>query len=1110
MINVTSGQLVFNATGRRLNELVRDALDKAASTIAQMYGMGHIDLETVTTKTHKRLGYVKYIRLCTLSKRGAKFDQAYVQLAFDAYTRPHLDLDEEHFYRLTLAEPHGPYPYRKDHAETVQVGLGFLLIALHSNGAVTLPYSFNWPFPKQSDKTRIEFAHLIGSELIQLVRSVGDKDSPNASALDAVTTHVRRQTWFLSNGTKLLLATGWNKPEDVNIEDLLAIKDANDRTDFTRCGRSNGFRALVDVLERRYGDRVSISVRAWDEAMRSKERLLDGTARLLKAQPSLEETVEAFDLRPSDALPERLSRVSALPGLALDFQALSKTWLTIEIAYLRKLRRETTKEHFRAIGHWNLYLFFYLPYWFDQHSDTPLKFPRTPSDLVASVFVSSLVPLGHEVPLTFIEFIEKYALQRQWGNENLYMQLKNLEQFFAFIERHKSEIEGCQDFAQPLSKLDMPTVSRSAGTNKRPIPRRIFAFYVAYVETLVTYAQVVLNRILAGDIAGEALEDFVPQRRVIDTMKVADVVGFVPTVFFRGKLLRLNFIPNCLDLDTFKLKDGRTLRIPQPHSLHHVLVAIYTGIRNNHIQWLDARTFDSKVHPDEIEFTKLWVNTDKVKKKGWEAHVNMRVVEVLRMQARWRELIDCDAFSHEVHYQRNPKTKWPPILPLFANQVDGHPHPDKRYATTWNFILMGVQGIVRELDVGSVPTLCELLPLDVPYDAPDKTARLNRYRDSTDAFVALEPKGDITPHSARVGVVSHLINVLPADIIGKYVTGQHESVVYHYVHLDEDEMVAAQQRQAVDLQVRAYGKDLADLTANGPVRANPRFVKADGVNSRFSQALKQDLDETLASYGCVSLTLNEGGRTGIDVLKETRGAHAAFNKTELCPFGNICPPDVLKQLRGIGRCAMCPYAVRSVDHLPAVQARARQTKEHLESTEAKLDAGDVGERYTDAEQQQLEAERQRLADEVVAWKLVSEVLEVQRRRIELGQDTRRWVVPKPEVIEKALRRLPAPSNEAAYVLARLGESVAYPMYDSPEVRARFDLLRRQLLANVGNVREALTSPTPPDVASQCVGLLKAVVEAHGLTYDRVVTLLSSNGHLDTLPAPQATLLLEEA
>lgn len=1106
MINVTRESIVFNTTGVDLDRKIRSALDTAANALVRHYKAESVDLTTVTTKTHAGLAYVKFIRLCTLVKRDVMFDESYVLEAFKASNSIRDSLTEDAFYRLTLADSEGAHAYRPSYRRTVQFGIGFFLIALHTSGAVTLPFAFVWPTAKNNDKTRVEIAHLVASELIQLVRSVGNENCPHADALESVTTHYRRRTWFLSNGTKLLLALGWNRPEDVNLDDLLKVKDANDATDFTRRVTSMCYRPLVDVLERRYGSEVAVSVRAWDAALRSKERIENKTVRVLNSD-NIGVNPEVYSMRPSDAFPERLSRLSSLPGLADDFEAMRSTWLELQTTYFRKLRRENPKEHFRAAGYLNLYLFFYLPYWFDEHRDTRLKYPSKPEELLAGVYISRLVKQDFAVPLSFLEFLEKYGEHHGWAPITRYVALKALEQFFDFLERNAKELPGCHNFVQPLSKHDFPPIARSGGTNKRPVPRRLFAFYVAYVEALLGYTHVVLERVLAGDIAGDDLLIFGPKRNVIDTVRAADLVGYVPMVFFRGKTHRLQFIPNCMDLDTFKLKDGRTLRIPQPHGLHHVLVAIYTGIRNQHIQWLDARTFDSKVHPDDVEMTKLLVNTDKVKTNAWEPHVNMRVIEVLRAQYRWRSLIDCPGFNQGVYYERNPKTKWPRIQPLFAVEEDGYPHPDTRYAAVWSSILMGVQGMIPEIDCGRVQPLFDLLPTDVPYDASDRRALLNRHRDSPARQINLLPKSDITPHSARVGVVSNLITVLPAEFIGKYVTGQHTGVVYHYVHIDEDDMRAAQEQQSVSLQVRAYGKEFDTLVAN-PQRQNPHFIKPDGVNSNFSRAMQQNMDETIVSYGCVALSLREDGKNGIDVLRETRGANAAFSKTEVCPFGNQCPPDVLKDLRGIGRCGMCPYAVRSIDHLPAVVAKVKQLAEQLEAIEYRLDAEDIEARYTEAEQQQLEAERQRIGDELVAWKLASEVLEMQRRLIESGQDSRRWVVAKPEIIELALRRLAVPTDDTAYVLARLAESIAYPTFDSPEIKARFDLLRRQLLANVGNIRAALTSAQPPDVAAQCAGLLRAVVDANGLDYSRLVALLATDKHMQALPESRATLLLE--
>lgn len=1102
MINISEGELVFNSSGADLDQMVRIALDKAATAIVKEYDAESIELESVTTKTNLRLAYVKYVRLYTLAKPEVVFDESYVLEAFEAKSTARFHLEEDRFYRLTLADPNSKHYYRPSYRASIGLGLGFFLVALHSLGAVTLPFSFNFPIFRDEDHNRHRVTPHIASELICLVRSVGDKSSPYAAALRSVMTLDSRRAWFKSVGTKLVLALGWHRAEDVNLKDLLDIKHANDGTNFSRMG----FRVLVEVLERHYGDKAPISVRDWDAALRANRNSLRDRSAPMNGTDEGDPAAVVYAMRPSDATPSRLSKVDALPGLTIDFVSLRREWIALELLYLRKLRLERPQDSVRSLGYFNLYLFFYLPYWFDKNTDTQLFFPSTPSKLIAGIFISELIQKEYPTPLTYLDFIRKYGSQRSWTPGYSNISLKGLENFFEFLERNSRELPGCESFVSPLAKHDYLMAGRSSGTNKRPVPRRIFSFYVAYVELLLTYYHVVLARVLAGEISGKRLQAFSPLRNVIDTIAVADMVGYVPMVFFRGKAHCLRFIPNCTDLGTFDLKDGRTLRIPQLHGLHHVLVAIYTGLRNQHIQWLDARTFDSCVHPDDVEVSKLFVNTDKVKTKSWTPYVNIRVIEILREQRRWRDLIDCDGFNREVAYEGNSESKWPPIQPLFAAEENGYPHPDSRYTSIWSSILMGVQGMLREIDCGHISPLLALLPSDVPYHASDRRALLDRYKDSNAKKVVLLPKSEITPHSARVGVVSHLITVLPAEIIGKHVTGQHTSVVYHYVHIDEDDMREAQERQAVSLQILAYGKEFDEMVAN-PGRPSTHFIKPDSVNSNLSGAMRQDMDAAIASYGCVTLSLREDGKNGIDVLRETRGVNAAFNKTEICPFGNHCPPDVLRDLRGIGRCGMCSYAVRSIDHLPPVVAKVKQCAEQLESIEQKLDALDLEERYSVAEQQQLEAERQRIGDDLVAWQLSSEVLEAQRRVVESGQDTRRWVVAKPEIIEQALKRLTVPSSDTAYVLARLAESVAYPTFDSPEIKARFDLLRRQLLANVGDIRAALTSTQPTDVATQCAGLLRSVVDANGLDYCRVLSLLTTDEHLQAIPESRSPMLL---
>jgi hypothetical protein len=1086
LLNLTSDQIVYNSSGDALDAQIRDALRKSAqSWIEYKNGQG-TNLEDVSASSRhgSNLAYSKFILLCTL-RQPAPFDEAYVRAVYEAYKMPRYSIPKPLFDIVTRSDGAEGLSYLPTYARAIGGGLGIFLLTLHASGAITLPFGFPWPGNSRDNDP----STLLNFELLRFLRSIGCQGEYE-HLFDSILTDEGRKNVFRSYGTKLLLATGWKKPADVRLDDLVQLRQAAFRERFMKNPSLLPFKNFVEVFAGRFGSEVALSPLAWrTRAKESSPIEMDVDALTL---------TELVEMYPSDACPDRLAKMQRLPGLDLRLQDLCSEWVRLETLHLEMRKVESNKDRSRALGYLNLYLFFYLPYWLSSRPESTIAFPTIPRALIATIFVSRLIPQKFPTPMTFCEFLDHYARHRRWAVTGRYNVLKNVEGFFDYLELIGDDLPSCKGFRQPLSRHDFPVVGRPRGTAKRPVPRRLFRTYVSYVESLRAYLEVLLDKTLSGDISQHQLGAyFGNHRHSLDTFKLSRLVGFVPVVIANGRCVPLRFIPNCHDLNYYRLKDGRHLRIPRPHGLNHILVALYTGIRNNHIQWLDARTFDQLHSDTSPAFTKLWVNTDKVMNTGWSPYVDKRVIEVLRAQLQWRSLVDEPGFIELVPYMGNPKTKWPPILPLFADQLDGNPHPDSRYEYAWDEVLLGVQWMLSDFGLADVGPLCELLPNAVPFNAHDKRAALAKYADSRERVIELRIKSDITPHSARVGVVSRLIQVLPADMIGEYVTGQRPGSVYHYVHIDPNDLRAIAAVQAL----ATTGSDALDCGVGGR-----HYLKADEVNSNLRRAMSADMESTIARYGCISLTLVEGRKTGIDVLRETRGSSASYSKTEICPYGHQCPPEVIKDLRGFGRCAMCRYAVRSIDHLPAVAAKTRQAVELLEAIEKKLDGGEI-EKYTDAELDQLEGERQRLADDATAWHLIGEVLEHQRALVASGTDARTWVIPEPEILEQSLRRVTYPSNETAYLLARLPESVAYPTFDSPEIVARFDLLRRQLLANLGDVRQALVAASTNDVSKECIGLLKAVTQANSMTPAQVVNALTSHGSLPAISATRQPILL---
>lgn len=1112
MINATDGQLVINETGAVLDAAIVEGLWEASQALLRAYNLELLDLQRVTTKNGVRVSFSKFIELVTLERRDIIFGESYLQNTFKICMGRSEDITIEQFYALTLAVPGGEFDYKTSYARRMPLGAAMFLLTLHSFGTVTLPFSFRWPSIYNEHGRRMEIGMSVCSELLAFIRTLDSQgDHLPDPAFLAINNDRKGREYFLTYGTKLLLATGWHRPSDANLEDLLALKESENQG-LLRPASPPPFRLLLDILTRRFGTAIAVSPADWSTSIilaLNNKRTVTSVVPLKKP---LKEAVKArFLLRndadileevilrkPGFAAPARLKRVKALPGLNIGCDGLISRWLQLEELFLRKTKAESVKGLITGLCYLNLYLFYYLPYWFDRNPDVSFTFPDCPAKLTASIFISRLLDVGGPTPLTFMEFMDCIHVNRGWVNNGYYALLLAIEKFFTFIEKYSDEFSDCKGFRQPMSREDYPRTSRGGTTSKPPIPQRIFTVLIAYVEAMRSHHECILRAILAGGIDGSLLAGYLRYRRIIDTVELAEIFGgVVPVIFVNGKTIPLRYIPNFLMLKRFSVKAGEESRLvilPQPHALNQILCALYTGLRHNHIQWLDATKFDSLVTNLSGDFAQLHVNTDKRKTGAWAPHVNMRVIDVLRDQKEWRQLIAGKEFAQRHYYNNNPETKWPKILPLFSAFSDGRPHHDSQYERAWRYILGGLQAILPDLAEPATFKVCQLVPPGTIFNDPNVDEKRRLYGKECDEAKAnvckLRLVSDIVPHSCRVSVVSQYTPFLPAAFIGKYITGQTEPVVHYYAKVEPEYLELEATHQAMRLRCLAVQGSLDALTGKDE-KASAHWIQADRVNSRFAQSLRTDVNETLISFGCVSLTLNEDDTSGLDVLRETRGLNAAENKTEICPYGNHCPPEIIKQWRGPRRCGLCQYAVRSVDHLQAVTAKTHAMEEELDALTNKVTAAMEMKpaQYSHAELDRLDEERTRLGEELAGWKVVEEVLEAARQRIITGMDSNGWFVQEPEIVAQDLRRVALPSNLTSYVLLRLQECTAYPSLENPEMRARFDVLRRTLLVRAGKLREAFSQTTPISPAAECVGLLRTMADANSFTAQDLIDML---------------------
>lgn len=971
--------------------------------------------------------------------------------------------------------------YNKDYSHIYNHIFSSVLMFLHFEKIIHLPYNFKIQYTHKivnGKKSRQDF---LINQYPPILFACRNLDSENKDDEDSKIFTYSSKEKLVSLGSKLVLSLGWVDFKDPLINDMVEFRNNN-------LGVINPitppYHYIIKLLSLKYPNDFKINLKQWENASRIDRKIhkakkgSENIATMIREFKGLETfetndiSLEFFSVESLSLLKEKLPKYANTISL----------WETVEKSYLKKVRKESLSSIHQAIKHLNIYLFFILTSWYE-NNESKIKYPETPKGLKGNIFISRILDNPENMPPTLNDFLEKKIEKDSISKEYHYAILKNLSSFFDFINKFSDELEGCVGFTNSICDFDFPKLSRSIGTNKGLIPRNMFGLLIAYLEMIKTYNKIILEKIINDDLPYKDLENsFLNNNNTfIDTIMLQDVVGYIPILYWNKKMIVFKEIQNLLDCRNAKIKNKPAMKIPYPHLLNHVYTALQTGLRGNHIQWLDAEKFNCLDINKNTAFSKLYVNTDKAKNSSWSPIVNRKVLDTLENQLEWRSLIEQHSFNEKKYYNKNEKTKWEKFYPLFSYDSDGNPYSDTQYINFWLNIIVNFQNIVPLFGLEKVK-LAKLLPPNIYVNELNIEQKLQDYGKKCKLKCDLRWTSDITPHSARVSVVSHYITALPADIIGQYITGQTEAVVHHYVKIDDNYLSDIETGQKEGLVKLAIENEYNNIT--GKVSSHP--ILADTQDSNFIKSLNIDKKETIKQYGCITISLKEDAKNGIDLILENSDIKMAFNKTEICPYNNNCPSEIVKELKGLRRCGICPFAIRSIDHLPAIAVKKRQVMELLEEIEQKLETSD---KLTNEECNGLEDMRQSITEELIGWIMSEEILENNRKNL-VNQET--YIIKRPEILIQKLEQVKIKEGDIDYLLTRINDLQSFPQMDTPVVKAKIDLLRRQLLARLGNFKEAFDSKIPIDPAYECLGLLRETIKRFDLTKEKVLELLTPN------------------
>ncbi|WP_162798620.1 hypothetical protein [Sulfitobacter sp. SK012] len=677
---------------------------------------------------------------------------------------------------------------------------------------------------------------------------------------------------------------------------------------------------------------------------------------------------------------------------------------------------------------------------FEMHTSEPIDMPVSPRKFTRYPFVSQTL-LQRPFP-TYLEYLKKRGLAKSSQKANLYA----IYDFFQWVELNLAtqdftDIAG-PGFKCPLHRKDFPFVPRPTGTTKIPFTEEVYPLvflYVQEVERIGMYLEA--HPEIARKVCNftNQASDHMVDLRDLDTEF---------NISYQDDVFRVFQIPQRLIVGAKRASNGINL------SAFRLLIFILeTGLRGQSSQWLDESSWakHSDKYSDEDPIKLIHINTDKTGITK-DIPVLSRVAEMLKRQQDHRQSKGIPEIVTD--YEGRALSPFKPLVPLFAKE-DGSVISDGGYSGVWVDLLLSLQGFLHESGFSFKPLIKVKPPKedDTGKDGPDGCAvcRLN-----------WSPVH--TPHSARASFVTRRSGSTKYVVLAELI-GHSDPVSTPYYDVPGfDKIVDVLEHQ--DRPPLDASSSISELRSQ---LTSPDH-SAEEVIHRFGISSLRDLHESEDG--------NEDPK-GIELLKSSQASELVFRETHICPAGEMCPDDVILAAGGPMRCGTCKLACKSVDHLPAIEAKCRVLIARIQTTSTSL----VREKRGGRDRARLRSLHGNLmADsyQLVGWQDASVTL----RRLFEEKKSEGIVAGSPDIIKLQLNRVVRQVQPAQFLVDRIVDAKMYPSLSDEVLQRQASRLVRKLAMSEQEVfadenEEILT----------LYSLIKTRLKVLGKTWDEAGELL---------------------
>ena len=571
----------------------------------------------------------------------------------------------------------------------------------------------------------------------------------------------------------------------------------------------------------------------------------------------------------------------------------------------------------------SFYIFGYLRQFFD-NNDVSYAFPNSPENFLSYLYVrhdSILIKnAGLEdslLPLTLLDFLDNYYGERL-NNNSIKSRINRISNFFDFILLNYSNINGYRLTQNPISYIDTKSFR---GVSYRYSQKNKLDF--DYFIMLRLYVRVLSKKLINylenkdyfkfsnEDIAVNDYFEFSGNKIEIKYIKSFGFTKAKPSIFSR----------RARGEEVFSYLCNRLIMLD---------IMLNTGLRYSNIAWLDRRSYGASFANDKLTTsqTKLHINTDKSKLSEFDSYISHELADLIQ---KYEKTLDSYKLCNTpIYYQNNKKSKWGKILLLFpsessVNKEVSHSH----LITFYEFILFNFERCLNNNNINFNSTLYykpERFPGDFEKRKSYQTTNpldfiytLTNTKNKSDyleyiPFTPVTLRSKTTLHSLRKTFVSfNSLGMNPKDI-GSIFTGQSEVVVGYYTDNSLDEKIR--------------GKELL----SDHIKTLPKLVDRE-LNADITKKLQSSGLAALNAFHLDTIKVPELKNKHIDdLLRSLPIDNISINRTHICPYNNVCPRSLQKEFDGLQNCAICPFAISTINDAPAIASTIKfhsdQVKEY--------------------------------------------------------------------------------------------------------------------------------------------------------------------------------------